>query len=280
MSLVLALVSALCYGCSDFAAGMAARRASVWAVTVVVQLLSGLALVVASLLLPADPTAVDLLWAAAGGVGSGVGAGFLYRGLSTGQMSVVAPISGVGAAVVPVLAGLAGGERPGWLVWVGIVAAFPSIWLVSAAPDDGAGPAAGHGSAVRDGVLAGLGFGVLFACLGQVADGSGTWPLALNQLVSTASVVALALLLRGDPVPREARVLRDAVVPGLLSSAAALSFLLAAQRGYLSIAGVLTSLYPAGTVLLAMVVLRERVSRTQAAGLVLAAVSVVLVAGG
>ena len=280
MSIVLALVSALCYGCSDFAAGLAARRSSVWAVSVVVQLLSGLVLVVASLLLPADPTAVDLLWAAAGGMGSGLGVGFLYRGLSSGQMSVVAPISGVGAAVVPVLAGLAGGERPSWLVWVGIVAAFPSIWLVSAAPDAGTGPASGHGTAVRDGVLAGLGFGVLFACLGQVGDESGTWPLALTQLTSTLSVVALALLLRGDPVPREARVLIGGLVPGLLSSAATLTFLLAAQRGYLSIAGVLASLYPASTVVLALVVLRERVSRTQGAGLALAAVSVVLVAGG
>ncbi|GGF32534.1 multidrug transporter [Marmoricola endophyticus] len=279
MTVLLALVSALCYGCSDFAAGLAARRTSVWAVTVVVQASATVLLALASLVTAGSPTGADLLWAALGGVGSGVGAGFLYRGLSSGQMSVIAPVSGVGAAVVPVLAGLAGGERPGWLVWLGIVAAFPAIWLVSAAPrEEGAESRLGDG--VRDGLLAGLGFGVLFACLGQVPDGSGTWPLAVNLAVSTLAVVALALVLRGDPVPRDRRVLVGGLVPGILSSGAALTFLLASQQGYLSVAGVLASLYPAATVVLALLVLRERVTRWQSAGLALAVVSVVLVAGG
>lgn len=282
MVVVLSLVSALCYGFSDFAAGLASRRSSVWAVTVVVQASSCVVLAVAALLLPADPTLSDLVWASLGGIGSGFGAGFLYRGLSTGQMSVVAPISGVGAAVVPVLVGLAGGERPGWLVWVGIVVAFPSIWLVSAAPSEDSEPESTSraGTGLRDGVLAGLGFGVLFACVGQIGDGSGTWPLALTQAVSTVTVVGLALSLKGDPVPRETRVLVVGLLPGLLSSGAALTFLLATQQGYLSIAGVLTSLYPASTVLLALLVLREKVSRTQGVGMALAATAVALVAGG
>ena len=130
-----------------------------------------------------------------------------------------------------------------------------------------------------DGVLAGLGFGLLFAALGQIPDTAGWWPLALCQAASIPSVVLLAMALRAPWRPR-GRVVRLALFAGPLGAAATGLFLLSTQQGYLTVAGVLTSLYPASTVLLAAVLLHERVHRTQGFGLVLCGLAVALVAAG
>jgi drug/metabolite transporter (DMT)-like permease len=255
-------------------------------VAVVGQLSSSVCTAAIALALPGSPGPADFAWALLAGVGSGMGTGFLYRGFSTGRMSVVAPVSAVGAAVVPVLVGALGGERPSTLVWLGIVAALPGIWLVASVPEDDLArldvaersrPPAADG--VVDGVLAGLGFGVLFAALGQVPDSAGIWPLTVTQLVSVPVVVLLAVALRAAWVPRGRRV-RWALLAGPLGAVATGAFLLASQRGFLSVAGVLASLYPASTVLLAAVLLRERIHRAQGLGLGLCAAAIALVAGG
>ncbi len=287
MAVLLALVSAIAYGLSDFVGGLVSRHASAWAVAVVGQLSATVCTAAIAFGIPGSPEPVDFAWALLAGVGSGMGTGFLYRGFSTGRMSVVAPVSAVGAAVVPVLVGALGGERPSLLVWLGIVAALPGIWLVASVPEDdlarlepdapASGPAVADG--LVDGVLAGLGFGVLFAALGQVPDTAGLWPLTLTQLVSVPVVVLLALALRAVWVPR-GRTVRWALLAGPLGAAATGAFLLASQRGYLSVAGVLASLYPATTVLLAAMLLRERIHRAQGLGLGLCAAAVALVAGG
>jgi drug/metabolite transporter (DMT)-like permease len=230
-----------------------------------------------------SPTSPDFAWAVLAGVGSGVGTGFLYRGLASGRMGVVAPISAVGAAVVPVAVGALGGERLSLLVWAGIVLALPGIWLVSSTAEElPEGPRASRASlaeGVLDGVLAGLGFGVLFAALGQVPEEAGLWPLALAQAVSLPSVVVLALVLGAAWVPRQ-RQAWWALLAGPLGASATGAFLLATQSGYLTIAGVLASLYPSSTVLLAALVLHEKVHRAQGVGLGLCAVAIALVAGG
>lgn len=275
MAVLLALGAALAYGVSDFVAGLASRRTSAWPVAItaaVGALLGGVALALA---LPGEPARSDLAWGALAGIGSGLGSAFLYRGLALGRMGVVAPISAVGAAVLPVVVGVATGERPAVLVWIGIAAAVPAIWLVSREPGGSTSPAAG----VLDGVLAGIGFGLLFAATGQVGDDAGYWPLALTQLVSMAFIVSLSVALGQSWVPRAASDWWGAAA-GLLASLAVLGFLLATQRGLLAVAAVLTSLYPAATVLLAVLVLRERVHRAQALGLLLCGVAVVLVAAG
>ncbi|MGN6577085.1 MAG: EamA family transporter, partial [Nocardioides sp.] len=125
MAIVLALVSALAYGLSDFVGGLVSRRASAWSVAVVGQISATVCTAAIALGVPGDPKPADFAWALLAGVGSGAGTGFLYRGFSTGRMGVVAPVSAVGAAVVPVLAGTLGGERPSLLVWAGIAAALP-----------------------------------------------------------------------------------------------------------------------------------------------------------
>lgn len=284
IAVVLALVSALAYGLSDFVGGLVSRHVSAWPVAVVGQLSSTLCTAAVALALAGAPRPVDFGWAAVAGLGSGVGTGFLYRGFAAGRMSVVAPVSAVGAAVVPVAVGALVGERLSLVVWAGIVLALPGIWLVSSTveelPADGATPpreslAAG----VLDGVLAGLGFGLLFAALGQVPEGAGFWPLALAQAVSVPAVVLLAVALRAPWVPRGGRTWW-ALLAGPLGASATLAFMLASQQGFLTVAGVLASLYPATTVLLAAVLLKEQIHRAQAVGLVLCGAAIGFVAGG
>ena len=281
MAILLALGAALAYGVSDFVGGLVSRFTSAWQVAVVGTLSSTLFTSLAALFVPGEPRPVDFAWAVAAGIGEGVGVCFLYRGFTNGRMGVVAPVSAVGAALVPVLFGVVGGERPGLLVWLGVVVAMPAIWLVSSVPDsDDAAPAElAPRAGLVDGILAGLGFGLLFAALGQVPRESGLWPLAAVQVVTIPVVILLATSLRQAWVPRGRRVWW-ATATGPFGAGATLLFLLATQRGYLTISGVLTSLYPASTVLLASLVLREQIHRTQAVGLVLCGLTVALVAGG
>jgi drug/metabolite transporter (DMT)-like permease len=285
VAVLLALVSAVGYGLSDFVGGLVSRHTSAWSVAVVGQVSAAVCTAAIALGVPGSPEPADFAWAVLAGVGSGIGTGFLYRGFSNGRMSVVAPVSAVGAAVVPVVAGAAGGERPSLLVWLGIVAALPGIWLVASVPEDDLGrldpgpPPSALADGLLDGVLAGLGFGVLFAALGQVPDTAGLWPLTLAQAVSVPAVVLLATALRAPWVPR-GRTVRWALLAGPLGATATGAFLLASQQGYLSVAGVLASLYPAVTVLLAALLLREHIHRAQGVGLGLCAVAIAMVAGG
>ena len=135
------------------------------------------------------------------GLGSGAGTVFLYRGLATGRMAVVAPVSAVGAAVIPVVVGLATGERPSVLTMLGIVLALPGIWLVARAVEQPELAADRASSGLVDGLLAGVGFGLLFVALGQVPDGAGFWPLATSQSVALVAVALMATVLRAvvDP---------------------------------------------------------------------------------
>jgi drug/metabolite transporter (DMT)-like permease len=231
--------------------------------------------VVVAAAIEGNPTGMDLAWGALAGVGSGLGGVFLYRGLAAGRMGVVAPVSAVGAAIVPVVVGVATGERPALLVWLGIAAAVPGIWLVSREPGEGS-VAAG----LVDGVLAGVGFGLLFAAIGQVPEGAGYWPLALAQVTALLAVVGAATALGAQWRPTARSEVTGGLLAGALASAAALCFLLASQSGLLTVAAVLASLYPAVTILLAATVLRERIHGGQALGLAFCGLCVVLVAAG
>ncbi|PUA79689.1 DMT family transporter [Nocardioides currus] len=276
MGVVLALAAALAYGLSDFVGGLASRRTSAWPVAFMCAVGALGCSVVVALVTDGDPTGSDLAWGALAGIGSGLGGAFLYRGLAAGRMGVVAPVSAVGAAVLPVVVGVATGERPELLVWLGIAAAVPGIWLVSREPGGDGSLAAG----LVDGVLAGLGFGLLFAAIGQVPDGAGYWPLALAQVAALAAVVATAVVLRVAWRPTARSEVTGGLLAGVLATAAALGFLLATQTGLLTVAAVLTSLYPAFTILLAATVLRETIHRGQAVGLAFCGLCVALVAAG
>jgi drug/metabolite transporter (DMT)-like permease len=275
MTVLVSLLAAASYGLSDFNGGVFSKRAGAWAVSLTAQLGGALIVLVVAGFAGGSPTGTDLLWALVAGIGNGFGTAFLYRGLASGRMGVVAPVSGVGAVVVPVVVGLATGERPAPLVWLGVALALPAIWLVSREPV--AGDRVGSG--VVDGVLAGLGFGSLFAALAQVTEDGGLVPLALNQLVGGGAIVVVAMTLRQPWLPRSRWAL-GGLISGALGATATGLFQLATHGGHLTVAAVITSLYPAFTVVLAAGVLREHVHRTQAYGLALCAGAVVLVAAG
>lgn len=278
----LALLSALLYGLSDFLGGILSKTRSVWMVATASMLTATIATGAIALLTPGDPDTADFAWGAAAGVAGAVGISCLYRGLSRGRMGVVAPISGIGAALVPVAVGLATGDQPSMLAWIGILVAFPAIYFIpqAAAGDDPRleDDARARGGATY-GVVAGLGFGALFAFIGQIGDDAGFLPLALLQLVAAAAVALAAIALRQPWLPR-GRGLLPVFAFGLLGSAALVCFLLATHQGLLTIVSVIAALYPASTVAMAAVVLDERITRPQIVGLALAAGAVVLVTLG
>ncbi len=284
MVVVLSLGCAIAYGLSDFIGGILARRISAWTVATVAQSTATVLTLGLAMATGGDPTSADWGWSALAGVGSGAGAGFLYRGLAAATMTVVAPVSALLAALLPVVVGVLTGDRPSAVTWAGVSFALPAIWLVSQVhgatdPDQ----RRSHRGGLVDGILAGTGFGVLFAALAQVPEGAGFGPLALTQAVSVLATVALAVVLRAPWVPREREAQRQALraaSAGVLGTIATAMFLLATQTGLLTVAAVLASLYPATTVLLAAVVPRERIGRVQGVGLALAGLAVALVAAG
>lgn len=279
MAIIFALLCAGAYGVSDFLGGVFSRRTSAWPIAVVGQSSSTVCTLALAILVGGSTTAADWWWGAAAGVAGGLGTAYLYRGFATGRMGVVAPISALGSALVPVAVGLVTGDRPSSLAWIGIAFAMPAIYLISRTDDTTTAAATGHRDAIVDGVVAGLGFGAMFAVLGQIGSDAGLYPLTMLQLTSVVAIVLAASALRQPWVPRE-RASWRAVVMGPLGAIATGAFLFATHSGLLSIVSVIAALYPALTVLLAASVLREHIHRAQGVGLGLAALAVSLVASG
>lgn len=276
MVVLLGLISALCYGISDFVAGIGGRRTSVGAVVLLVQPFAALVTLVALGLFPGSgPTTATLIWGAVSGVGNGLGTLALYRGLAIGQMSVVAPVSAVLTALVPAAVGLGLGDRLSLIEGAGIALAVPAILLVSA--EGRSVPIAASG--VLDGVAAGAGFGLLLVALDQAGSSAGAWPLLPGQIVAFAVIAPLALRMR-EPNISVRRAIPYGATAGVLGGVATLAFLTATGRGRLPLVAVLTALYPAVTVILARLMLAERWTRSQVAGLVAAAAAVGLISVG
>lgn len=276
MAVILALISAASYGVSDFLGGVFSKRSGPWQIATIGQSSSALtALAAGVFVLPGSPTPADLIWGAAAGLGGGTGASFLYRGLASANMNVVAPLSAIGSALLPVAAGIALGDRPPFLTALGVACAFPAIYLISRSTDDDSS----HRGGVGDGLIAGLGFGFLFICLGQVSSTSGMLPIAALQTISVLTVIATATGLKQRWKPRDPMALR-AFLMGPLGVSATGCFMYATHHGLLSVVSVISALYPASTVALAAIFLHERVRSWQGAGLALAVAAVTMVAAG
>jgi drug/metabolite transporter (DMT)-like permease len=270
-----ALLAAVVYGFGDFVGGLASRSRS--AVTVLLYAYPvGAALMLA--LLPLFSGPLDLrtaLFGAAGGIGGMVGVIVMFSLMARAPMNVISPVTAVLAAVVPVVFGVIVGERPHVAAWLGIFVGLAAVTLVSHTPDGHAhGPVGARVLALA--CLSGVGFGVYFICLARANPHSGLWPLVISRIAAAALIVPLARRTRAFEV-LTGRVLVLAVLCGILDASANLFFLLASRHGLLSLASVITSLYPAVTVLLAVWLLHEHTGRLQRAGLALAAVSIVLI---
>ena len=277
---MLAIAAALTYGAGDFLGGIATKRAGDSISVVAVSSLTGVALLLCFVwFVPGDPTGADILWGAAGGVAGGLGVMLFYRALATGVMSVVAPVTAVTGAVVPVVTGLLLGERPGAPALVGIGIAIAAVALLAReSPGRREQPTAATGRAFALAIGAGLGFGGFFVLLDRTGDDAGLWPLVASRSVTFLLMLGIALITARSVVPR-----RDALAPtlgtGVLDMSANVLFLLANREGLLALVAVVTSLYPASTIALAQIFLGERLARHQVIGLGLATVAVVLIAG-
>ncbi|MGH7639616.1 MAG: EamA family transporter [Candidatus Dormibacteria bacterium] len=273
MAIVLSLLAALGYGSSDYLAGLGGRRGAASVVALLVQPFGLLAAVVGLFVLPSAPPDLGQLgWGALSGVGSGLGAVALYRGLGRGQMAVVAPVSGVLTALLPAAVGLVLGNRPGSLALLGIGLALPAVALISW--KKGADSATRSG--FLEGVAAGACFALLFIALDRAGTAAGTWPLVPGQSLAVLLIGAQAL--RSGNIRRDSRRVVGLAVPaGILGGIGNVLFLSATGRGMLAVVAVISSLYPAMTIVLARLMLGERWSRLQKLGLAVAAVAVALI---
>jgi drug/metabolite transporter (DMT)-like permease len=269
---VLSLSAAAVWGGGDFSGGIAARRANVFRVVAGAHA-CGLLMMLAFAWLTGEPMppASSLGWGVVAGVTGAFGIAALYKGLAIGRMGVVAPVASVVTAVLPVLFDFRLEGMPDRLQLAGFALALISIWLV-ARPDGRIDSHRGLGLAI----LAGVMFGLFLVAGKQAAVHGVFWPLAAARAASTLLMLTIVAF-----SPRDDRSLRPALVPillsGLADSGANALFLAATRHGRLDVAAVLSSLYPASTVILARVLLKEKISRTQTAGIVGALVAVALI---
>ena len=277
MGLLFALVAAAAYGSADFLGGIAARRAALLAVALATQAVGLLVIALALAVHPEAFNAVSLGWGALAGLAGAAGIALLYHALSIGRMGVVSPVTAVLAAAVPVIFGIATGERPSPLAYGGLALAAAAIVAISASFDSG-GKREFATAGLREAVLSGIAFGAFFTLLGMARDGAPLFALLGSRLASVGLLGSIVSITRTSM--RANGALWIVVLGGTLDMGANLLYLLAARIDGLAISAVLTSLYPASTVLLAGIVLRERLSRVQWAGVLCALVAVAMIAAG
>lgn len=279
MGILLALAAALIYGAADFFGGLATKRNVVWPV-VFVSGVAGLAtaLVALPLLGLGPPQPRDLALGAIIGVVGLIGIAALYRGLAIARMSVVAPITAVVAAAVPIAYGVLRGERPSLPAIVGIALALGAVALVSRPSDeDVAGDPEPQRAGLLLALLSGLGFGLVYTLL--AASSHSAWPLVASRTMFILCTGAIVLYMRPAVLlaPGTGRL---TALTGVLDMGANVLYLLSLRYTLVSIAAVIASLYPASTVMLARVVLHERLHAIQWAGVACALAGVILMARG
>lgn len=271
---LLGLAASLGWGISDFLGGFVSRRARLVEVLLVAQV-TGLVviLLVLAARAPALPSMVELGWSVATGFAGAVGIAGLYRALKIGSMSLVAPITAL-AVLVPVMAGVIGGERPALLVALGLVVAICGSALAGWAP--GAADTRGLGTAI----VAALGFGFGFVFIDRAAEGGVLWAFTGARVTSTLLLGAIALIALGGLPRMSPSTFALSAGTGLVESAAGVSFAAATTIGLLSVVSVLASLYPVVTIGLAFVVLRERLGPAQWTAVILVLSGVVAITMG
>jgi drug/metabolite transporter (DMT)-like permease len=276
----LALASAALYGAADFLGGLASRRASTVAIVLISQAAGLLPLALLLFILPAAPSSQDFIWGALAGLAGSVGVALLYRALAIGTMSVVAPTTAVCAVILPVLVEALSGERLPLPTQGGIALAIVAIVLVS--QHDPASPEERHAgrrvlpAGIGLAFVSGVAIGLFFLALARTSTSAGLWPLLASRGLSMV-VFWLIAVAAAQPLKMGRPVLKTAVACGVVDMFANALYLLASRGERLSIVVTLASLYPASTVILARVVVGERLSRRQGLGIACALVAVVVI---
>src|SRR6516225_6449674 len=280
MVILLGLAAAVLYGTGDFLGGLASRRVQVLPVLMLAETAGVIVALLAVAMSPGPVRMAGLAWGISAGLTGGLGLIIFYIGLATGPMSVVAPVSGLVSTILPVAVALAGGERPGVGVYAGALLCLVAIVLASSASDTGPARRPGRlGRAIAYGTASGVSFGLFFLLIRNAGQSGAVWPVAAGRIGELAAVLAAAAVLRpgllrgvGGGIPLAA------AGAGAIDVVANICYVAATRTGAFGLAVVLASLYPGVTVLLARVVLGERLRRIQRVGLALAAVGIVLVA--
>lgn len=274
LAVALGLISGLSWGVADFLGGIASRRAAVLTVVALSQAV-GLAISLAALAIvrPGIPPASEMVFGALAGISGVVGLVAFYRAMSVGNISLIAPLSALGA-LVPLAVNLIAGRVPSTLAFAGMLIALAGAALAGRAP----GPASRRGVGLA--LVAALGFGTFFALLAEAAETSALWGLVSARLGSAPLAVIVAVAVAGGGLAMSRRTIGIVVLSGALDVAANLLFAEASRHGLVSVVSVLGSLYPVVTVALAGTILHERLGRLQAAGAGIALVGVALIAAG
>lgn len=271
LPIILGLFAALAWGAADFNGGIASKRSNPYGVVAVAHTISlGVLLILILITGEAIPPWQDWLWAGLAGLCGGVGLMILYRALAQGRMSVAAPVSGLLAAALPVTVGIFSEGSPGAWILLGFALALSAVWLIS-----GGGTLSLHSADLGQPVIAGLAFGGFLIFINRASGTSLLWPLIAVRIVSVISLLGYATATRQPWFPK-----RESLIPLILSSLldtiGNAAYALSARTGRLDVAAVLSSLYPGATVLLAWVFLKERISRIQAIGVLLALGAIIL----
>ncbi|MBJ7385056.1 MAG: EamA family transporter [Mycolicibacterium sp.] len=278
--ILFALLSAAGYGVSDFVGGIASRRVAALRVVLVSYPIAMVLLTVLAVVFGGTVTTPAVVWGALCGISQAFGVWWFYAALAAGPISVVSPLTAILVAGVPVGVGVALGERPSVVAYAGIVVALVAVVLVSReAEGEVDRPHRFTKQVAWMTVGSGLAFGLNFVLIDQAPVEARLWPLVFARVSASVLVILIALASANLVVPRGVP-LKLALAAGVLDTIANVAMLLALQVSLLSLTGVLISLYPAGTVALAMLVLKERVTRLQAVGMVLALAAVAMIAAG
>jgi drug/metabolite transporter (DMT)-like permease len=279
-ALLLGVTASICWGLADFLGGLRTKELTLALVLVVSQLTG---MVAAAILVAVGgfetPTFGELLPAIGAGVAQLVALGALYRALSVGTMSVISPISAAGAAVLPLIVGIATGDHLAVLQIAGMVTAFLGIILATRAPESAEGPKASREALVLSAVAA-IGFGLFFIGLDSSVKDAGPYWSLLAVRVTACVVIAIGLVAIRPRLDFKRSALPSLALIGLLDVSANAAIAIATDTGLLSIVAVLAALYPVATVILARALLNERLVRIQAVGVAIALLGIGLIATG
>lgn len=279
MNIVLGLLAALGAGTSDFLGGLGSRRVAAIYITAAGQTVGFVVAAVLTTLVSGEFAAADLMWGGLAGLAGAAGLLSIYAGYANGRVAIAAPLAGVGTAAIPVVVGAIRGTDITTSVGIGIAVGLAAIALTSFGGEGGHG---GVGASLLYGLGGAAGLGLLLVLLAEGSDDGGMWPLIAARAGASTALVA-AIVASRPPIPERRAIRRATPIVlgiGLLGTAANACFILASRNGSIAVAAVLTSLFPAVTVLWAWAVLKERLRGVQLAGLGLALVAIGLIAAG
>lgn len=276
MSMILSAFAAVFYGVADFSGGYAARKGQLLTVLVISQA-AGAILAAVFILASGQPVpaTADLAWGCVAGVAGALGLAMLYRGIARGLVALVSPTAALIGAAIPVVFGVLSGERPSATALAGTAICLPAIILLSWEQGTSIDRKAAR-SALLHGVLAGVPIGGFFIALANTSPGSGLWPVLAARVTSVPIVLVAAFVMR-QKITVSRAIAAPALTAGLADMAANALVLLAIRNGLLSLAVIVSSLYPAPTVLMAWFFFRERIRPIRALGMAVAIAGVALI---